>query len=200
MQDPEKPEKPKTDIEMITGWIAQNQWQAAVGGFALAVALIATCSFFAARAPDRSGEEPYIAPTFERPAAWDATPDPSEKSWDPPVRPTAAPRVEPKNVSEVKDLLVAGIKASPAVLDAAVTQEGRQVSLVLIVAGIVGEGEARLLGDDFVRMAKSILSDGKVGKDGPGRGEYNYLIGVYYVNEEQVALGAKSASAEQIRW
>ena len=97
-------------------------------------------------------------------------------------------------------MLVDGIKAYPEILDAAITQDGKQISLVLIVAWMTTEGQAQALGDNYVRMAKLLLKDGKVGKDGPGRGAYDYLVGVYYVNGDLVAMGAKVGVAERIRW
>ena len=95
---------------------------------------------------------------------------------------------------------MSGIKAYPAVLDAAAIQDGKKISLVLIVAAMTNEFQARVLGDNYVRMAILLLDDGKVGKDDLGRGEYDYLVGVYYVNEELVAMGAKVGVAERITW
>ena len=48
-------------------------------------------------------------------------------------------------------------------------------------------------------MTKSLGPDRSPGKE-IGRGTYDYLIGVYYPSERQVALGAKSRVAERISW
>ena len=89
--------------------------------------------------------------------------------------------------------------SDPFVLDAAITQDGNTLNLVLIVAGLTTYNKAVELGEKFVRMAKSLSPDDGPGKE-IGRGKYHYLIGVYYANEDQVALGAKSGGATRIRW
>ena len=38
-----------------------------------------------------------------------------------------------------------------------------------------------------------------MGKD-IGRGEYDYLIGVYYPNEDLVGMGVKARTADRITW
>lgn len=110
----------------------------------------------------------------------------------PPSRPVVAE-------IDVKDAIVAGISGYPEVLDAAIHQYGDQISLVLIIGYQTNEGRARELGDNFVRMAKSLLRDGGVGKR-IGRGEYDYLVGVYYRNEELVAMGTKVGVADRLSW
>ena len=104
-----------------------------------------------------------------------------------------------KSVREVRTALLANIEGYPEVIDAAITQDGNQLSLVLVVAMRTGQSRAKELGDNFVRMAKSLMSDGGVGRE-IGRGKYHYLIGVYYPTEQLVARGGKAASSEGISW
>ena len=104
------------------------------------------------------------------------------------------------NISaDVKLAAKTSITDNPEVLDAAITQDGRDISLVLIVAFTTGESRARQLGDNFVRMIKSLSQDESPGKV-IGTGMYSYLVGVYYPDEEKVALGAKSRVADRISW
>ena len=95
--------------------------------------------------------------------------------------------------------IVATMKQNPGVLDAAISERGNQISLVLIVHPITNEGGARQLGDSFVRMFKSLSDDDSPGSS-IGRGKYDYLIGVYYPNEKRVAQGAKSRTSSRISW
>ena len=92
-----------------------------------------------------------------------------------------------------------GIEEEQDVLDAAIVQDGAKIRLVLVVPYRTSEARARNLADNFVRMAKSTLRDGGVEKR-IGRGGYDYLVGVYYPNEEQVLMGAKARSSDRISW
>ena len=84
-------------------------------------------------------------------------------------------------------------------LDAAIGQDGSDVNLVLVVTALTSEARARELGDNFVRMTKSMSQD-----DPPTRsigfGIYSYLVGVYYPDETLVAMGAKVQSSDRITW
>ena len=85
------------------------------------------------------------------------------------------------------------------VREAAVTQRDNVVSLVLIVEYATSQSYARELGDNFVRLAKSLLGDSAPGK-AIGTGKYDYMVGIYLPNEEQLALGAKARTADRISW
>ena len=94
---------------------------------------------------------------------------------------------------------MSSIKAYPEVRDAAVSQKGDQLSLVLVVRFATNTQRAKTLGENFVRLTKSLGPDSSPGKE-IGKGTYDYVIGVYYPNERQVALGAKARTAERISW
>ena len=98
-----------------------------------------------------------------------------------------------------KAMVVSGIKGYPAVLDAAVSQKGDSVNLVLIVVPGTSESEAERLGENAVRMTKTLSQDASPGNT-IGKGMYNYLVSVYYPNERMVAQGAKVTSADRISW
>ena len=99
----------------------------------------------------------------------------------------------------VKQMTIGEITAYPEVLDAAITQEGRDLSLVVVVGFATTEEQAKKLGDNFVRLVKTLSQDVPPGKD-IGTGMFNYLVGVYYPDEKVVALGAKARTAINIRW
>ncbi len=119
------------------------------------------------------------------------TPDTPERP-----RPTATPTV---SVADIRDMVISSIEGYPRVREAAISQDGNQLSLVIIVDYATDPNYAQELGDNFVRLAKSFLKDGVPGKQ-IGRGRYDYLIGVYHPNEQEVALGAKASSADRISW
>lgn len=91
------------------------------------------------------------------------------------------------------------IKAYPEILDAAIEQDGKDLSLVLIVEYGTSEEYAKQLGDNFVRMVKTFGPEPAPGKL-IGEGMFNYLVGVYYPNGELVAMGAKVSFATHITW
>ena len=98
-----------------------------------------------------------------------------------------------------KELAIISIEGYTEVQDAAIIQDGKQLSLALIVGYSTNEETAKELGDSFVRLVKTFGPEDAPQKEiGPGL--YDYLIGVYYPNETQVALGAKCSSCSKISW
>ncbi len=57
------------------------------------------------------------------------------------------------------------------------------------------------MGDNFLCM---IMSNSMGAENSPskeiGSTKYSYIIGVYYQNQKQVALGAKAPAARKITW
>ena len=90
------------------------------------------------------------------------------------------------------------IKSYPEVLDAAISQDGQDFRLALIVPANTPQARAQELGDNFVRMVKSYADTPPQREIGPG--EYDYTIGVYTPDERQIAVGAKVAFARNITW
>ena len=114
--------------------------------------------------------------------------------------PTSAPITTPAaSASSVNAMVVSSIEANREVVEAAISQKGDQVSLVLIVRSATNEQRAHELGDNFVRMFKSLSPDTPPGRV-IGEGIYDYLVGVYYPNEKKVASGAKAKNARRITW
>ena len=101
--------------------------------------------------------------------------------------------------ASAKGTAITAIKGNAEVVDAAITQDGNSLSLVLIVRSATNAPRARELGDNFVRQVKTFSDDDSPGKE-IGTGRYDYLIGVYYPNEKQVVSGAKNRVAARISW
>jgi hypothetical protein len=100
---------------------------------------------------------------------------------------------------EEKELASTSIEGYTEVQDAAITQDGDQLSLALIVGYATNEETAKDLGDSFVRLIKTFGPEDAPGKE-IGPGIYYYLIGVYYPDETLVAMGAKCPSCSKITW
>lgn len=108
--------------------------------------------------------------------------------------PSAPPLTETQ-----KSLAIETIKDYPRVRDAAVVQDGSDLTLAIIVDYATSEEYAKELGDNFVRLVKTFSEDESPHKR-IGKGIYNYLVGVYYPNEELVVMGAKSSTSDHITW
>jgi len=106
----------------------------------------------------------------------------------------------PLLTEQEKKIAIGGITEYPEVLEAAITQRGRRLSLVLIVAYGTNKSRARNLGDNFVRMVKTFAKAELSPSKQIGKGVYDYLVGVYYPNKVQVVMGAKVSIAVRITW
>ena len=115
--------------------------------------------------------------------------------------PDAAPAPTPLSVKDidVEAMILDPIVTYSMVREAVIHQDGNTINLVLIVDYATDPGYAQQMGDNFVRMAKTFLSDRAPGKQ-IGTGKYDYLIGVYYPNAQKVSLGAKVRTAARISW
>ena len=98
-----------------------------------------------------------------------------------------------------RSMAITTIEGYSGVRDAAITQEGRQLVLVLVVDYATSETQCKQLGDNFVRLVKSVGPDSAPGKE-IGRGQYDYRIGVFFPNEKRLAMGAKVRTSPRITW
>ena len=112
---------------------------------------------------------------------------------------TAEP-VPTRSVDVVAAMAVPTMMDYPRVRDAAVSQDGKTLSLVLVVDYAIDPSYAQQLGDNFVRLTKTLLLDGETPGERIGKGEYDYIIGVYYANEKPLVMGAKARTADRISW
>lgn len=99
-----------------------------------------------------------------------------------------------------KDLAIGVITGYDEVLDAAISQDGRDLSLVVIVGCATSEEVAKNLGDNFVRLVKTFGPELAPTGTEIGKGDFDYLVGVYCGNERKLAQGAKVRNAGNITW
>ena len=112
--------------------------------------------------------------------------------------PTSTPK-PPAASASVNSMVVSSIEAYREVVEAAISQREDRVSLVLIVQSATNEQRAQELGDNFVRLFKSLSPDTPPGSV-IGEGMYDYVVSVYYPNEKKVTSGAKAKNAQRITW
>ena len=101
---------------------------------------------------------------------------------------------------DVIEMAVLGIEQYDDVLEASIAQDGEDLSLAIKVPYAMSAERARQLGDNFVRMVKTISKDGEAPGTAIGRGEYDYLITVFMPNGSPIAQGAKVGSSPRITW
>ena len=103
---------------------------------------------------------------------------------------------------ETKLMVERTIERMDHVRDSAIVRRGTTISIAVVVDYAVNPETSRLIGDNAVRMAKSMLFAG--GEKAPGKaigkGLYTYQIGVYRPNEDEVAVGTKDHDDDRIRW
>ena len=123
------------------------------------------------------------------------SPRPTQRVSSPPAPTATRPSVN------VDAIVSETIQLEPEVLDAAVSRQGSQVSLVLIVRSSTNQARGKQLGEKFLRMYQS-LSDSDDDSPMPsiGKGKYDYLVGVYYPNDTTLVQGAKVSFADRISW
>ena len=106
----------------------------------------------------------------------------------------------PPTLSEsAKDLAIDEIMGYPDVLVAAVGQDGRQLTLAVVVAFGSAEPAAKDVGDDFVRVVKSFGPESAPAKE-IGKGEFDYLVTVVYPDETVIVRGSKVGNSARITW
>lgn len=105
----------------------------------------------------------------------------------------------PQVTAQEKQMAIDMIKEYEEVKDAAISQENETFSLVVIVEYGTSKVQAREMGDNFVRLVKTFTQDISPEKE-IGEGIYDYIIGVYYPNQKEIATGAKSSIGGNITW
>lgn len=84
-------------------------------------------------------------------------------------------------------------------IDAAISRDGKKLMLALVVRSGISEGRTRQLGDNFVRLVKTLEPDDSPARE-IGRGRYDYLVGVRSIDGSGIAMGAKVATSPRITW
>lgn len=109
--------------------------------------------------------------------------------------------VDPSALTEdVINMAVTGIQQYDDVLEASIAQDDGTLSLAIKVPYATNAERARQLGDNFLRMVKTMSKDGEVPETAIGRGEYTYLITVIRPNGTVIAEGGKVGSSPHITW
>ena len=101
--------------------------------------------------------------------------------------------------TDASNLAVGSIEGYTDVLEAAISQDGKTLSLVLVLRPGVSKSRAQQLGDNFVRSTKS-FGPGPAPGAAIGAGIFDFLVTVVYPDETVVAQGAKARSASSINW
>ena len=97
-------------------------------------------------------------------------------------------------------LALTGVTNSHDVLDASIDQRGRTVALSLTVTAETPPGAARALGDDFVRLVKTIAATEPTPGDDLGPGDFDYVVRISTPTNALLARGGKSTSARAMNW
>ena len=102
--------------------------------------------------------------------------------------------------AETRQIVLETIGASPGVLDAAISQDGEYISLVLVVGAATSEQYAKQLGENFVRQFKTLSQDDPP-RNQVGTGIFNYTVKVVgSPGQKVIAQGAKVSFSDRISW
>lgn len=114
--------------------------------------------------------------------------------------PTPTPTPKHPVITDALEQTIVGLMMEELLVeDADIRQREDDITLVLVVSYAISPDYAKELADRFVRLTKTLSLDTPPGRM-IGRGIYNYLVRVYYPNEEQLARGAKVAFSDRMSW
>ncbi len=82
---------------------------------------------------------------------------------------------------------------------ASLSQDGKRLSLGLVVRPETTQDKAQELGDSFVRLVKTFGPEALPGKE-IGSGTFDYVITVAYADGTTIAQGAKESNITRITW
>lgn len=101
--------------------------------------------------------------------------------------------------AEAKQLAIMTIEQEVEVIEAAIGQSGKDLSLALVVMPGTDRPRAQNLGDNFVRLVKTFGPEDPPSKE-IGRGTFHYLITVATPDEKIIAQGAKVSFSPRLTW
>ncbi len=96
----------------------------------------------------------------------------------------------------IDQILITGY---PHVQNATVTQNGKELSLTIVVVPGTSEAQAQDIGGSFVGLVKSFSIGSNPGQ-GTGGGAFDFLITVAYPDTAVVAQGAEMGSSGHVTW
>ena len=119
------------------------------------------------------------------------------------TRSSSRPAPEPsptRLTADAEQLAILGIQNEAEVIDAAITQRGTDLALVVIVSPPVTVDRAHQLGENFVRMTKTFAPNEPNPARDIGTGTYSYTVGVYTRDKTLIAMGAKVSFSPRLTW
>ena len=99
-----------------------------------------------------------------------------------------------------REQALAQMQGHPTVLAATIEQRGRTVALALVVPPSTPVETARELGDDFLRMVRTLVPATPVPGGDIRPGDYDYIIGVRTPTETELAVGGRPTTSPRITW
>ena len=100
----------------------------------------------------------------------------------------------------VRDFAVKRMSMDREVLESKIIQDGREVSLVLVIDCPSAETTAKSLGNKFLRAVKRFGPDQTPTRKEIGTGDFDYLINLSCGDGSNVAQGGKVSNASEITW
>lgn len=107
----------------------------------------------------------------------------------------------PKIETSCLELAQSSLIDEKLVNDASAQVKDDTIYLVLMVNAATNIETAKRLGDNFLRLTKSLCKDGEAPSKRIGKSNYNYQIGVFASgSESEIARGAKIDVSPVISW
>jgi hypothetical protein len=103
----------------------------------------------------------------------------------------------PSLSESAKDQAIDEILGHPEVLGAAVGQDGKKLSLAVVMAFGSAESVAKDVGDNFVRTVKTLGPEPAPSKE-IGEGDFDYFVTVIYPDRTVIARGAKVSGSSRL--
>ncbi len=100
----------------------------------------------------------------------------------------------------VKDIVMKSFMTNPDISDLSITQDGNEMSLVMVVNCSTSFDSAKSMGSRFVRLLKRWSPDLDPSTTEIGTGDYNYQVGVSCENGTSIAKGLKTTDSATIAW
>lgn len=100
----------------------------------------------------------------------------------------------------VKDIVMKSFMTNRSISELSITQDGNDMSLVMVVDCSTSLESAKIMGDRFVRLLKQFSTDLDPSTAEIGTGDYNYVVGVSCENGNSIAMGSKTSDSAQIAW
>ena len=103
----------------------------------------------------------------------------------------------PEITDDQKAQAVQAMKDEPGVIDAAIHQEGEDLSLAIMAEFDTPEVRAKLLAKKFINMVMLYGPEDQLNWE---EGIFDYLVTVIYPDEQVIVQGAKVSFADHITW